>query len=683
MAANIAERAADGMFAEGQVETLLDWEDKLRPTSQRSGKLLMVCAMIRQVRYEYYDAEALLAEAASVVRRTQDSFGQDRIEFEYAMLDQQRGRLQDAIARAQNLLASTQFDKFRGSALNVLGLAYLDLGNVPAATESFERALPFYNAHMDANARAKLYLNLGVACDRAGNLRQARAYLQQAIALLRALGSETALGFALNNLGFYFYLSADPRQARATFEEGLSLVTGTLDKRTEAYLLWSLGDVERDIGLKTSAFQRYSKALEHVGDSDPFLRASILISLALLERWEGKLNEAAVTVTEVLQSSVVQNIAIPYQVARALKSTCETELGHKVQALSELDSSIEVLTRLGARLKLLFVLTLATSTALSTSGRRVARRYFTQALALAQELDSPQYLVAECANFVPLRTFMETSFKDHPLTHMLLQELSAQEIVRNEQPISDTAHSTQSLTIVTLGQISVSCDGETLSPRAWQAISAQELFLYLLFEGPADKDRIALDFWPDMEPQQVRNNFHTSLHRAREAVGENVIIFSNGKYLINRLVRVRCDVFDLSTFVAKAALMAPQDARAEDLFTKAANLYQGEFLPGIHMTWVTSHRRRAYETYIEALIGLSRCRLAWKDYHAAAEHLRRALHLEPYREDIHRKLLHCYAAAGERQRLIAHYEATCRLFERDLKTEPAPETSDLYYSLLK
>ncbi len=166
-------------------------------------------------------------------------------------------------------------------------------------------------------------------------------------------------------------------------------------------------------------------------------------------------------------------------------------------------------------------------------------------------------------------------------------------------------------------------------------------------------------------------------------MGDHVLIFSDGLYSINPAVGIRCDAFDMMTFVEKARLMAPQDARTEELFTKASDLYQGEFLPTMHMAWVTSHRFRLQEAYLEALLGRSHCRLAWEDYRAAEELLHQALTLEPYREDVHRLVLRCYAAAGKRQQLLMHYDHMLRLFERDLKTRPAAETLDLIQSLLR
>ena len=169
---------------------------------------------------------------------------------------------------------------------------------------------------------------------------------------------------------------------------------------------------------------------------------------------------------------------------------------------------------------------------------------------------------------------------------------------------------------------------------------------------------------------------------AAVAVGDNVLIFFDRQYSINPTVGLRCDAFDIVIFVEKARLMAPKDARTEELFIKAADLYQGEFLPTIHMTWVTPHRMKLQEAYLDALMGRSHCRFAWEDYRGAEELLNQALTLEPYREDIHRLLLSCYAAAGKRQQLVAHYDHMMRLFERDLKTKPATETVVFYQSLL-
>ena len=47
------------------------------------------------------------------------------------------------------------------------------------------------------------------------------------------------------------------------------------------------------------------------------------------------------------------------------------------------------------------------------------------------------------------------------------------------------------------------------------------MFYYLLFIGPQTREDFCLAFWPDSSIKRVRSNFHTTLYRARRALGDD------------------------------------------------------------------------------------------------------------------------------------------------------------------
>ncbi len=58
------------------------------------------------------------------------------------------------------------------------------------------------------------------------------------------------------------------------------------------------------------------------------------------------------------------------------------------------------------------------------------------------------------------------------------------------------------------------------------------------------------------------------------------------------------------------------------------------------------------------------------------------LTLEPFREDIHRAIMTCYAERGERQKVVAHLNELQRLLNRELSVDPSVETLQLVAALL-
>src|SRR5258708_11584816 len=209
------------------------------------------------------------------------------------------------------------------------------------------------------------------------------------------------------------------------------------------------------------------------------------------------------------------------------------------------------------------------------------------------------------------------------------------------------------------------------------------MFLCLIFEGPITRENLGLLFWPDSLPKHVNGNVHTALYYTRRALGDNIVSHENKQYLINPDIDVWCDVMEMQNLTSQARLLSPYDARTEDLWRRAANLYHGEFLPDLATDWVLPYRERLRETYIEALVGMAECARARGDLREALGRFKRANELEPYREDIHQAIMMCYAARGAMQKVLAHFQALKKLFRQDLDIDPSAKTQDLVTNLLR
>ena len=229
---------------------------------------------------------------------------------------------------------------------------------------------------------------------------------------------------------------------------------------------------------------------------------------------------------------------------------------------------------------------------------------------------------------------------------------------------------------------SIERDGKVVASSEWRATSAREMFLYLLFVGQQTREDLSLAFWPDSASKQVRSNFHTTLYRARRALGENVILFQDNYYHINTDIDLQCDAFELKTLVAQARLMPVRDARTEDLWNRAVNLYHGEFLTTVDAEWASPLRETFREMHLEALIGLGECARARSDFRQALNVYKQALQLDPYREDIHRAVMTCYAQKGEKRKILSHLNELQQLLWQELAVKPSSETMTLVRSLL-
>jgi DNA-binding SARP family transcriptional activator len=86
--------------------------------------------------------------------------------------------------------------------------------------------------------------------------------------------------------------------------------------------------------------------------------------------------------------------------------------------------------------------------------------------------------------------------------------------------------------------------------------------------------------------------------------------------------------------------------------------------------------------YLDALFGLGDCIRRRGDFQEAVSIFRRALEIDPYREDFHRIILTCYDALGEHSLIYEQVETLRQLLDADLGISPSIETLTLAQSLL-
>jgi DNA-binding SARP family transcriptional activator len=232
------------------------------------------------------------------------------------------------------------------------------------------------------------------------------------------------------------------------------------------------------------------------------------------------------------------------------------------------------------------------------------------------------------------------------------------------------------LEIYALGGGRVVLDGHPVPSSDWQAASARELFFYILLHGPLRRDAVGLVFWPDLPARKVANNFHNAVHRARHAVGTDAIVVEEKEYRLG--VDYWFDVEEFETLVERARLLPPHDYQAESLWQRAVALYRGDFLPEVERLWCVLRREALREMYMEALIGIGRCHETRKEFEKAVDWYRLALEVNEWSENVHRRIMHCYAQAGRYVEALAQYRHCQEILRREFAVEPSEETRRLY-----
>jgi serine/threonine-protein kinase len=224
--------------------------------------------------------------------------------------------------------------------------------------------------------------------------------------------------------------------------------------------------------------------------------------------------------------------------------------------------------------------------------------------------------------------------------------------------------------IRTLGVLDVRSDGDSSSI---QSVLTQPkraaLLCYLAAARPVgaqSRDSLVAIFWPELDAEHARNALSQAVHFLRRSLGRSAILQRNSDDLAVNDELIRCDAVELERLLERGAL------------EKAIDLYQGDFLHGIHVSdapaferWIDEERSRLRELVGTAAAALAASRRAEGEWSAAIEYARHCSRLAPHDEERARALLALLADAGQAAAAIEFYESFARRLWEDLELKPS------------
>src|SRR3954447_15702127 len=216
------------------------------------------------------------------------------------------------------------------------------------------------------------------------------------------------------------------------------------------------------------------------------------------------------------------------------------------------------------------------------------------------------------------------------------------------------------------GGLALESDGVALPlPERRRACSL--LGWLALHPGTHPRSEVAGRFWPDLLDSSGRKSLRTELVAVRRALGAA---------RADALVATR----DMVGLVGDDVLV---DAREFDRLVRAGRLHEavdlcdGELLAGFDAEWVyearESHRHR-FGTVLDRLAADAEAAGALKD---AIRISRRAVELDPLREEAHRELIRRLIAAGEVSAAQVAFDSLARRLRAQLHVAPSRKTRRL------
>lgn len=673
-AAELTERVASSYFMHERHETLLHFDQALQNYEVAAPRLRLYCGMIQTNRFNYEQANALLQDAAELFRKQADPEGLSNAHLQTARVHMRRGEYEAAIALAEAVRTSNDAPgHIQDQAYHVLGGAYAHLGNGEEAIPYLEEAAERFQDHN--YALIQIYQDLEIAYMSVGDIKAAAQCLGQLAAITRKSDMPSARAVALNNLGNHFYESGQYQDARERLEEGLAVIATTTDLRMKGYLLATMGDLQRDLGETQMARNTYQAALDAIGKHEPYLRAEIYLNLSNLERWQNNRTQAASLAEEAMLLAEKHQMIMYTHMCDVLRLAANQSSAGDIEAIGA------ILEENKRPLEAAQVYAIGAATAMALNEETAAVMLLHKAIDTTPQLESSQRLFAEIVHNKLLLQYVlqNTSDFEDILERVML--LDAQQVIRAAVDATQTLE----LRVYTLGNDHIIHNGVVLTSKDWQSLKAKELFLYLLFHGKQSRQQICLDLWPDSSDKSARSSFHITVRRVRDALYEDAIQYNDVQdvYHLDEHLDIWCDATEMQRLVNQSIPLPPYEARAEDLWLRAVQLYGGEFLPTIYSEWTDGLRDSYEQLRIEAMTEAARCAFVRGNFKDAIVLYRDINQIDPYREDIHRQILRCYAELGQTGQVLSHYHRLEKKLRDDLDIPPEKETTNLIKRILR
>ncbi len=267
--------------------------------------------------------------------------------------------------------------------------------------------------------------------------------------------------------------------------------------------------------------------------------------------------------------------------------------------------------------------------------------------------------------------------------------MSSPESTRTRRPSvasgSEPGGST-TLRIHLFGSFSMSKGDEPLPPFPTQKARRLFCFLVLYRDRFFPREVLIGNFWGDRPEEVARKSLRTAMWRIRKVLepngndGDGYLLSTSQGLGFNTGTNYWLDVEEFERVLETAEHHEGTDSEIDDVGTvqRLLGLYRGELLEGVYDEWCLYEQQRLKGMLITALErALYRHQSSgrWPD---AIDIARRLLGFDPHLEHVHRDLMRCYCALGDRPKAIQQFQICADMLKREFHIDPMPETMALY-----
>lgn len=310
---------------------------------------------------------------------------------------------------------------------------------------------------------------------------------------------------------------------------------------------------------------------------------------------------------------------------------------------------------------------------------------------LEETAQSAVWALQSAWTYVEGARLADTAYQQRLLRGITLSERSTPRLspVRAKKQKGEESGLVPYLEIRCFGPFEVIRRGSLLTNNMVKRKKALELLKILITNlgRPLPKDTLMEFLWPETAPEAGANRLYVVTHALRKVIeppgAEGRWSYIHGKDGCYYFDTESPSLIDTKEFKRLVGLGKAEEEkgnlqRAIQAYEAAVKLYKGDFLEDEpYADWCSMEREHFREVSLDTLQRLASLWAKEGAIEQTIKHLRRALRIDPVREEIHRELMRSLWAARRRDEALRQYEICKELLKRELDVHPLPETDRL------
>lgn len=680
-AAALADRHAMSMRRAGRIQTLETWAKRLDSLNMPAPYVFLYLARAYGDQGDIEAEESGLDRASSMLEEGDNRSFLCEAFLERGHIALDRGNVEEALKAADEieaLLPSRGWKIERSSAQRLRALAIVrGRVNLEQAELYAHEAVRLLSDTGEDYALSNALSTLSVVKAALGKPLEANAASLRAHEILKEIGAPIQLAVSFNNLAIDAHVRGEFEDALELYNEALKRARQSGSLTREANILFGQADLFSDLDLPLQAAELYGQGLTLATRIDhPGLILEGCLHTSILHRRRGGINLAY----EWLRRAVaVDDEGGPSVLVRIQRAALELTSSPKNAEMSLRSILADEKRTPDATEKTLalFMLAKASLAAGSIEGSAETMR---NCLDWAAAHGSHQVIAAELSFDEEIRETVRQNIAGETELAIVLQRIEMMRaIARQYRDVPEERRPGVQLSFVGLGGTLIRCNGSAVTDL--KPLSREVMF-YVVDHQQIDRDVLVENFWPHHPPGRQTANLHMAVYALRRALGKDVVQLDGTIYAINPEIAVEYDVARFERAAEVADGLARGDPRRFFALTEAINAYGGAFLPEFTSDWVINRRRVLELRYLDLLATHAEEALVRDQPQRAVGTLRRALEIDPYRDDLNRQFMEALGRLGRRSEIVAHYQRYVRLIADELGLDPSPLMRETYDRLI-